>query len=262
MTAHSAIRHACLVAADLVSLDLTSRPGALMCQRLSHASTNPDPRTLARWVSEAVIAASSTDTDTLGRVATQIDEWGKVPASTRAWIHTRALDLLNHSSLCFSPHRLHHHMGSIDGPLSIGQCTDFAMPHFTKPGQAFWTCPVLPGSGPTGFENLTGELDPDRPYDPYTLRFDPEHSPYVVETVADWVSLIERCGPDPTRTSATPDFRRLPRAWAGVHVTTQALLRFAAAHERDPSVPDLADWSMESTAWMCISDQPIIRPSR
>lgn len=199
------------VPADVVPMDLTSRPGSLLCLRLSQAPRDPDPRTMARWISEAVIAASATDTDTLSRVDIETDEWAALPPPLRTRIHSKALQILNSLDLCYSPSRMQHHMGCIKGLLSISHCTDFAMPHFTKPGQAFWTCPVLPGSGPTGFENLTRELNPDRTYDPYSLRFHSADTPYVVETVPDWLSLVERCGPDPTRTSATPNFRELKR---------------------------------------------------
>ena len=67
-----------------------------------------------------------------------------------------------------------------------------------------------PDLGPIGFEGLIGELDPDRRYEPYLLGFESDNEAYLVDTVADWFTLIDSCGPDTTRTIAARDFTQLP----------------------------------------------------
>ena len=153
----------------------------------------------------------------------------------------------------------HHHVGNWVPPFSLSRCTSFAEPWFTKPAQAFWTCPVPPGGGPVGFESLTGELDPERCYSSYLVDFPAGNQVFIVDTLSDWEILLTLCGLDLSRTQRTPDYSSLPTNCSAVHVTNRALLRCEAAHARDPSQVTLSDWALESTAWLQPVGQPHVR---
>lgn len=210
--------------------DLQSVPGHLLCSALSDAD-EVDDRKLVAAVGSAFVAARVTAAAGVERRSTQLERWGRLPPQQRKLLETQVADLLSSgwSIRMLDPTvTAHHHVGSWVEPFDLSRCSNFAEPWFTKPAQAFWTCPLPPGRGPVGFESLTGELNPDRSYSSYRLDFSDEDRVFVVDAFDDWERLLDLCGSDSSRTQRVPAYTSLPSGWAGVHVTSRALLRFEA----------------------------------
>lgn len=243
--------------------DLRSVPGQLLCSTVSGRGQVEDrDRDLVAAVGGAFVAAQATATEAVERRVSRLERWQLMTEDQREPVETRVASLLGSG---WSIHMLgpaavaettHHHVGSLVGLFDLSRCTSFAEPWFTKPLRAFWTCPLPPGRGSAGFESMAAELDPDRSYSSYRLDFSDTDRVFVVDTLDDWEWLLDLCGSDSSRTQSVPDYGSLPTDWAAVHVTNRALLRFEAAHTRDPAQVTLADWALESTAWIQPSNPP------
>lgn len=136
----------------------------------------------------------------------------------------------------------HRHLGDLTGELCLAACrVKEDDPAFTKPMHAFWTCPVVAGSGPVGFESLIGELNPHRCYASWDVSLSADDV-VVVDSAADWRALVERTGCSAEREFASPRWTVLDVD--AVHVTNRAVIESFA-----PGETPLWDWGMEQTAW-------------
>lgn len=136
----------------------------------------------------------------------------------------------------------HRHLGELHGELSLSKCrVKEDDPSFTKPIHAFWTCPVMEGIGPVGFEALIQELHPGRVYASWNLVMEPCRVT-IIDSASDWAELVAITGPDLSHEVPSPLWRELP--FDAVHVTNRAII-----DSFTPGATQLWDWGMEQTAW-------------